>query len=60
SSHPMRTEHLTMIKKHGRMYWQRYNQYGKRNYSELPSNDTNEYWVIKCMADKVIVKNRSR
>ncbi|MFT6836347.1 MAG: transposase, partial [Francisellaceae bacterium] len=35
SSHQMRTEHLKMIKKHGRMYWQRYNQYGKRNYSEL-------------------------
>ena len=31
----MRTKHLTMIKKHGRMYWQRYNQYGKGNYSEL-------------------------
>jgi hypothetical protein len=31
----MRTEHLTIIKKHGRMYWQGYNQYAKRNYSEL-------------------------
>ena len=34
-NHDIRNQHLKEIQKHGRMKWQKENQYGRRNISEL-------------------------